>query len=508
MPDEKWLWDQPKSWHAMNRALHDIAVLLNHPNELPDSRLLSYFKATQDRVSEGGARNTVPPCDSYAEFLDRLDAIAAAFQTGRPPPEREAQPALGAVAFVEWSRDFLAAVAAPATASSIRPTRQYAIYRSRGLLAWLGKPLAWVCDTVRRPPSAVQSLPPLPPDPEASIHERFALRLGRWVKWFEWATVTMVLVTLVVSIYALSGRLILTNEKQTADAWANVDALVEAQEDKTFSPAKLPLELPVERDASFRVSPLCDLVGSTQGSVQVAAAGATAIPDSGGTADSHAMFLSARQEHLCEQRAKVLQNLFIVTMHLQFWSSVIAGPRGDIPIYGDLKVPNLLRPAALFGVAQGTLEQFAKDRHGQPCMLLAPGYKFEGDGECESILWTYIDRSRNVAESILGSITQYVLPVCYGLLGAMAAALRLIRRKADAATLVPTDRARLQQGAILGVLCGAVIGLFANQVGGAENAGGLGLSALALIAGYNVDGVFRFLDELSDRIFGAAAKAK
>ena len=103
MPDEKWLWDQPKSWHAMNRALHDIAVLLNHLNELPDSRLLSYFKATQDRVSEGGARNTVPPCDSYAEFLDRLDAIAAAFQTGRPPPEREAQPALGAVAFVEWS---------------------------------------------------------------------------------------------------------------------------------------------------------------------------------------------------------------------------------------------------------------------------------------------------------------------------------------------------------------------------------------------------------------------
>ena len=48
MPGERWLWDQPKSWHAMNRALHDIDVLLNHLNELPDSRLLSYFKATQD----------------------------------------------------------------------------------------------------------------------------------------------------------------------------------------------------------------------------------------------------------------------------------------------------------------------------------------------------------------------------------------------------------------------------------------------------------------------------
>ena len=85
----KWLWDQPKSWHAMNRALHDIAVLLNYLNELPDSRLLSYFKATQDRVLDGRTRSTVPPCDSYSEFLDRLDEIAAAFQTGRAPRERD-----------------------------------------------------------------------------------------------------------------------------------------------------------------------------------------------------------------------------------------------------------------------------------------------------------------------------------------------------------------------------------------------------------------------------------
>ena len=40
MPDEKWLWDRPHSWHAVNRSLLDIGVLLNHLNELPDSRLL------------------------------------------------------------------------------------------------------------------------------------------------------------------------------------------------------------------------------------------------------------------------------------------------------------------------------------------------------------------------------------------------------------------------------------------------------------------------------------
>ena len=164
MPEEpgKWLWDQPKSWHAMNRTLHDIAVLLNYLNELPDSRLLSYFKATQDRVLDGRTRNTVPPCDSYAEFLDRLDIIAAAFQTGRPPPEHDGP---GPIAFVDWSCDFLAAVAAPATASSIRLTRQYAIHRSRGFLASLCRPLGWLCNRFGLASANTQSLPTLPPDP-------------------------------------------------------------------------------------------------------------------------------------------------------------------------------------------------------------------------------------------------------------------------------------------------------------------------------------------------------
>jgi hypothetical protein len=112
------------------------------------------------------------------------------------------------------------------------------------------------------------------------------------------------------------------------------------------------------------------------------------------------------------------------------------------------------------------------------------------------------------ASCILGSITQYILPVCYGFLGAMAAAMRLLRRKVEASLLCFTDRSRLQQGAILGVLCGGVIGLFASYIGNASPAGGLGLSAIALLAGYNVDGVFRFLDEFSDRIFRPATPAK
>jgi hypothetical protein len=62
----------------------------------------------------------------------------------------------------------------------------------------------------------------------------------------------------------------------------------------------------------------------------------------------------------------------------------------------------------------------------------------------------------------------------------------------------------VQQDIILGLLFGAIIGLFANFVGKASPQDALGLSTLALLAGYNVSGVFAFLDELSKRVFQPA----
>ncbi|HSU06096.1 MAG TPA: hypothetical protein VLI93_11025 [Acetobacteraceae bacterium] len=81
-----------------------------------------------------------------------------------------------------------------------------------------------------------------------------------------------------------------------------------------------------------------------------------------------------------------------------------------------------------------------------------------------------LNRTHRVAQSILGGITEYFLPVCYGFLGAMAATLRSMRRKVDGSLLSYTDRARLQQGLILGVLCGGIIGLFASYFGSANAA--------------------------------------
>lgn len=91
---------------------------------------------------------------------------------------------------------------------------------------------------------------------------------------------------------------------------------------------------------------------------------------------------------------------------------------------------------------------------------------------------------------------------------APSASLRRPSQNAAASLLSYTDRARLRQGVILGVLCGAVVGLFATFLSGMEGTGNVGAAALALLAGYNVDGVFRFLDELSDRLFQPAAPVK
>ncbi|HXT79716.1 MAG TPA: hypothetical protein VN702_09135 [Acetobacteraceae bacterium] len=518
MPDEKkWLWDEPQSWHELDRALRDIAILLDFLGEMPEARLLSYFEDTRGRVADAATRATAPPCASYRAFLDRLSEISAAFQTGRvppsPPPGPDGTPAIGAAGFVYWSRDFLAAVAAPATADSIRLTHDYMVRRTRtrGWRRWL---------TQSRPRPRPPDYGPIPPhDPDEATRKMLARKLARWVHGFEWLTVGVVILTVVVSIYALSGRLILAREKDAMEAFAKIDAAVQSQEDKIFPSAQLPM-----KDATtLPVQALCDFVQKrpvppTTATVLAGPpnlASNLVVPVNEADPASppqETFYVSALQAHLCAQHAQVLQSLFVVTMHLQSWSSVVTqrlGQGWDVgPRSYTMHVAFPLAP--LFGVVPATLQDYSHEKAGDLCKLAAPSIYKEGAGaeECERVLWTLINRSRNVAESVLGSITQYILPVCYGFLGAMAAAFRLLRRKVDAYLLSYTDRARLQQGAILGVLCGGVLGLFASYIGKADAAGGLGVAAIALLAGYNVDGVFQFLDELSDRLFRPASAAK
>lgn len=526
MADEKWLQNEPQSWHEVNRALQDIWLLLHYIAGLPEERLLSFFDDTQSKISSTAAKTTLAPCASYSDFLNRLTEISRAFQTGQPPPAWPAgasdRPPLSPEGFLYWSRDFLAAVAAPATADTIRLTNDYVVRRAR-FGGWCRR----LIGLVRREDVPQERVPVLPADPEDATRKLLARRLAMRVRNSEWLTMAVVVMTVILSIYALSGRLILGREKNAQDAFAAIDAQVQAQEDKMFPSVKLP----IDGHPAMRVVSLCSF---TQQKPVVEAGDEVkrATLPSGTVSDAVAVisksrsgenplyetaYVSALQAHLCPQRDQVIRSLFVVTMHLQSWSSVVTKSieNGWDVGYKSYTVHLALPLAPIFGIVPSALAEYAKENNGNLCKAVAPEMlKFLVDGqnaspaECERILWTLINRARNVAESILGSITQYILPVCYGFLGAMAAATRLLRRKVDASLLNFTDRSRLQQVAILGVLCGGVIGLFASYIGNSDPAGGLGLSAIALLAGYNVDGVFRFLDEFSDRIFRPVAPSK
>jgi hypothetical protein len=193
--------------------------------------------------------------------------------------------------------------------------------------------------------------------------------------------------------------------------------------------------------------------------------------------------------HGCSLYWRTKQNnedIVAVTLHLVSWTRVVIG------------LPNI---GTVLGVSQAFIHESA-DMHSEWCKRL--GFERDSNGHCGPALQDLIYHTREVADSLLQCIALYVLPTLYGCLGAAAATLRNLRRKVDLSLVTVTDRGRVQQDIILGVLCGAIIGLFFGYIAKTGPGGGLGLSALALLAGYNVSGVFAFLDELSNRLFQPA----
>jgi hypothetical protein len=125
--------------------------------------------------------------------------------------------------------------------------------------------------------------------------------------------------------------------------------------------------------------------------------------------------------------------------------------------------------------------------------------------------WSNISSDEQVAQWAATRIAvggNYLLPVFYGLLGALGYVLRRLNQQLSDYLLTPRDRRANQIRVRLGMMTGACIGLFVNSSTGAATLTGIGgaavtltASSVAFLAGYGVEVVFKMLDGLMNLLF-------
>ena len=120
----------PVVWKTLRETQCDVAILMEFLTQASDRRLQAHFDDTRISLTNPPAKIAAPPCKTYHEFLTRLAAIEVGLTSRDAPepdvPATDGEPnGLANIPFLYWSRDFLAIVAAPATANSISITRLY-----------------------------------------------------------------------------------------------------------------------------------------------------------------------------------------------------------------------------------------------------------------------------------------------------------------------------------------------------------------------------------------------
>lgn len=109
--------------------------------------------------------------------------------------------------------------------------------------------------------------------------------------------------------------------------------------------------------------------------------------------------------------------------------------------------------------------------------------------------------------SVLATMSNYILPILFGLVGTVAALVRGIQDKIKESILSPRDFALLLIRLPLGVMAGVCVGLFlspatlATQTNGTIGAFTISASGIAFLAGYGAEGFFGALDRLIQRVF-------
>jgi hypothetical protein len=123
-------------------------------------------------------------------------------------------------------------------------------------------------------------------------------------------------------------------------------------------------------------------------------------------------------------------------------------------------------------------------------------------------------RTEQWATAAMAVVSNYIMPVLYGLLGSMAFVLRRHYDRLAAQLLLPRDRRANSIRLALGVVIGGCIGLIYSGSSVAQTTGLLGAAAtlstaaIAFLAGYGVEGVFNALDALITQVFRVSSTDK
>ena len=126
--------------------------------------------------------------------------------------------------------------------------------------------------------------------------------------------------------------------------------------------------------------------------------------------------------------------------------------------------------------------------------------------------WAWWGGDKTTAPWGVALLATAVLPVLYGVLGAIAAVVRSLSRKIKSSVLSPRDIQLTLQQLALGAVIGTCISLFiADPDTGAEatllGPVTLSTSAISFVAGFGVETVFLALEALISRIFNVAPAA-
>jgi hypothetical protein len=491
---------------AVHALLREVALLLDYLNRLPEPRLNRYFgsAAAQVLAIQTPLATPIPPCGDLSYFLGRIATIAARGKEAPPtvttqpdwfkdlpepsPPAPDGTPQelkpttlpgsrLGDLAFLIWTRDFLTSVAAPATLDTIRVTRAYRAHRATRAVPG---------DEKARHTADERDL----------FMAGYGVRIARQVTFFIVLTFGLLWCSLYVSYLVYWGQMLLVeNAALRAEYAAHETRLKEAagQEEVAIQAA---LRAEQASDLPLLARSYCDLRAPLPADYKIDVVRISTTPPTersilvarvdDGRSRNLRLYISERQRALCTEYKTLKQRRDeLVMSHRFWWRTVVPLYRLVLPVrFGSDRpspdtAPNHSDTAASKGVtsSQPSLRSRASEWH--------------------------LETFRYQMQQLINGWLAGIMPAMYAALGALASLFRRLSLKIGTERLAPADYGGMWISLVLGILTGAVIGLFTSALPQTGQSVGLPLSttALALLAGYATERVFGLFDGLADRVF-------